>query len=230
MSQTFAKRFYETVRYEPHGDGYAVLLDGRVLKTPKKAELIIDREDRAARVAAEWDAQEREINPSLMPATRLMNVACEQTPQRRPDLITEARRYAQTDLLCYRAAAPADLAARQARAWDPLLIWAAAQGITLNTVSGIIAISQPDESLDVMAARAQAMDDVSLTLFVHFISVFGSAVLGLAVMSAHITAAEAFELSRLDEAYQIEQWGEDEEAQQRIEFIRRETLALADLI
>jgi len=93
-----------------------------------------------------------------------------------------------------------------------------------------MAVSQPEASLDAMAAKAQAMDDVSLTLLVHFISVFGSAVLGLAVMTAHMTAAEAFELSRLDEAYQIEQWGEDEDAQQRIEFIRRETLALAELI
>jgi len=114
MSQSFAKRFYKEVHYERRGAGFVVLLDRRVLKTPKKAALIINREDRAARVAAEWDAQTREINPSFMPATRLMNVACEQTPQRRPDLIAEARRYAGTDLLCYRAASPADLAARSA--------------------------------------------------------------------------------------------------------------------
>ena len=109
MSQSFAKRFYKDVTTEARDDGYVILLDGRVLKTPKKALLIIDRYDRAVQVATEWDAQVSEINPSLMPATRLMNVACEQTPSRRDDLVLEARNYAGTDLLCYHAAAPADL-------------------------------------------------------------------------------------------------------------------------
>jgi len=230
MSQSFAKRFYETVSVEAREGGYAVLLDGRVLKTPKKASLVIDREDRAAQVAAEWDAQEQEINPSLMPATRLMNVACEQTPERRDDLILEARNYAGTDLLCYRAGAPADLKARQAAQWNPLLDWAASHKIKLETVIGIMAITQADDALDAMAAQAREMDNVSLTLLVHFISVFGSAVLGLAVMKDHITAAQGLALSRLDEIYQIEQWGVDEDAQERTEFIRRETLALANLI
>jgi len=99
MSQNFAKRFYKEVSLDLRGGAYVILLDGRVLKTPKKADLIIEREDRAAQVAAEWEAQEHEINPSLMPATRLMNVACEQTPFRRDDLIAEARNYAATDLL-----------------------------------------------------------------------------------------------------------------------------------
>ncbi len=230
MSQSFAKRFYKQVTTERRDGGYVILLDGRVLKTPKKAMLLIDRQDRAACVAAEWDAQEIEINPHLMPATRLLNVACEQTPLRREDLVLEARRYAGTDLLCYRADTPADLAARQRQDWDPLLQWAAAQDIGLNTVNGIMAMTQPPAALDKVAAKARAMDDVSLTLCVHFISVFGSAVLGLAVMDGHITAARALDLSRLDERYQIEQWGEDEEARLRSDNIRRETLALAQLI
>lgn len=230
MSQSFAKRFYKDVSVDARDDGYVILLDGRVLKTPNKADLIINRRKRADIVAAEWDAQETEINPSLMPATRLMNVACEQTPLRREALISEARNYAATDLLCYRADAPADLAARQAQHWDPLLHWAAAQDIKLETVIGIMAIRQSPAALDALATKARTMDDVALTLLVHFISVFGSAVLGLAVMNDHITATRGLELSRLDELYQIEQWGEDEDAKLRIELIWRETLALATLI
>ena len=84
---SFAKRFYKQVTVEARDGGFVVLLDGRVLKTPKKQPLIIDTEARAQLVAAEWDAQVDEINPSLMPCTRMMNVACEQTPTRRDDLI-----------------------------------------------------------------------------------------------------------------------------------------------
>jgi len=93
-----------------------------------------------------------------------------------------------------------------------------------------MAVTQDADSLDAMAMQARGMDDVNLTLLVHFTSVFGSAVLGLAVMKAHITAMRGFEISRLDEAYQIEQWGEDEDAKMRTDLMRRETLALAQLI
>ena len=227
---SFAKRFYKEVTVDARDGGYAILLDGRALKTPKKQPLIIDREDRAGFVAAEWDAQVDEINPSLMPCTRLMNVACEQTPTRRDDLIAEARRYAGTDLLCYRAVSPSDLTARQAAQWEPLLEWAAEFGVKLKSVTGIMAIEQDVAALDAMAAQARALGDVDLTLLVHFISVYGSAVLGLAVIKKHLNAAQALDLSRLDELYQIEQWGEDEEAAERTEFIRRETLALSELI
>lgn len=230
MSTTFAKRFYKEVAVTAQADGYVVTLDGRVLKTPKKHPLMMKLERRAALVAAEWDAQIDEINPNLMPCTRLMNVACEQTPSRRDDLIAEARRYAETDLLCYRAASPADLSARQAEQWDPILQWAETLGISLKVAAGIMAISQDASALEGLAHKAREFDDVDLTLLVHFISVYGSAILGLAVMKKHLTASQAFELSRLDETYQIEQWGEDEEAKARTEYIRRETLALAELI
>lgn len=226
----FAKRFYSKVTVDAQKGGYVILLDGRILKTPKKQQLIIDQESRAKLVAAEWDAQDNEINPSLMPCTRLMNVAVEQTPTRRDDLIAETRRYAGTDLLCYRAVSPSDLVKRQAEQWEPVLAWAAELGVRLKSVSGIMAITQDNTSLDAMADHARKFDNVDLTLLVHFISVFGSAILGLAVMKKHLTASQAFELSRLDEAYQIEQWGEDEEAKDRTADIRRETLALSELI
>lgn len=227
---SFAKRFYKQVTVEARDGGFVVLLDGRVLKTPKKQPLIIDTEARAQLVAAEWDAQVDEINPSLMPCTRMMNVACEQTPTRRDDLIAEARRYAGTDLLCYRAASPSDLTARQEEKWNPLLEWAGQLGIKLKSVTGIIAVEQDKDALDAVADQARALGDVDLTLLVHFISVCGSAVLGLAVMKGHLSAGQALDLSRLDELYQIEQWGEDEEAAERTAFIRTETLALAALI
>jgi len=229
-SQNLAKRFYKDVALSKINAGFHITLDGRILKTPGKLPLIITRQDRAEHVAAEWNAVETHINPSLMPCTRLMNVACEQTPQRREALIQEARNYAGTDLLCYRADAPEELVKRQSEGWDPLLDWAAAQGIVLQSTQGIIAMTQPDKSLDHMAEHASILDDVDLTLLVHFIATFGSAILGLAVMTRHIMAETALQLSRLDEIFQIEQWGEDEEAKARTAFIKTETLSLARLI
>ena len=207
-----------------------MLLDGRALKTPGKLALSAPHETIAQLIAAEWEAQEGEINPAAMPITRLLNVATERTPDNRDELITEARQYAGSDLLCYRAPQPKDLTARQAELWSPWLDWAGERGVELISVEGITATEQPAASLDAMADYAASLTDIALTLFVHFTAVFGSAVLAMAVMEGALTAGDALDLSRLDEQFQIEIWGEDEEAKLRTENITRDVLALAQIV
>ena len=132
MAKKFTKRFYQNVTVEGEGREWRVLLDGMQLRTPGKLKLSLPSKALAEKLAGEWEAQGERINPSLMPLTRLINVAVEQTPGRRQDLIAEARRYAETDLLCYRAPQPRILQERQAEAWDDWREWgAAAQGLSL---------------------------------------------------------------------------------------------------
>ncbi len=225
-----AKRFYKVVTVVPAGVDYAVHLDGRELKTPGKHALHVPSQALAELVAAEWDAQLDEINPASMPVTRLVNVATEQTPNNRDALITEARNYAGSDLLCYRAPAPKDLTERQAERWTPWLDWAERRGIKLDITEGITAIPQTERSLNAVSDYAALLDDLYLTLFVHFTAVFGSAVLAMAVMERALPAEEAFELSRLDEVFQTELWGDDEEAAANRSALRAETIALAAIL
>ena len=235
MAKALNKRFYKTVSVAPEGDGFVVKLDQYTLKTPaKKASdkktLLLSTKRVADLVAGEWEAQGDKIDPRTMPVTRLLNVAIARTPETREELVAEARKYAGTDLLCYRSAETRLYLEHQAENWDPLLAWAVGQGVKLTTTEGLEVIAQPEASLDAVAAYASELDDIALTLFVHLLSIFGSAVLGMAVMEGHLTGEAAFTQSRLDELWQIKYWGQDEIAQERTEAMRAEITALCRLL
>jgi len=225
-----ANRFYKDVTTSEMDGGYGVLLDGRLLKTPGKQPLIVKSFFVAELIATEWGAQKEDIKPETMPITRLANVSIELTPENRDKLGLEARNYAGTDLLCYRASEPIGLAERQVKQWDPLLDWAKARGVNLAVTDTILAIDQSPASLTAAQNYAATHDDLNLTLFVHLIAVFGSTVLAMAVMEGHITGAEAFKYSRLDNLYQIEQWGEDDEAMENAARLETEVIALCQIL
>jgi len=229
-SKRLAKRFYKVVTVKAIDEAWQVLLDGMPLRTPGKIRLSVPFKALAIMIAGEWERQIERINPSLMPITRLVNVAIEQTPDRRKDLIAEARRYAETDLICYRAPEPRILKERQSAAWDEWRTWAARQGVDLKTTEALNAIEQPEESLAEVERFAESLDDLHLTLFVHFVAVFGSVILAMAVMKRQLTSVEAFEISRLDAIYQIELWGEDEEQAEITAALREETNALGAVL
>ena len=192
-----AKRFYKSVSTR-HSEGrYNVLLDERVLKTPGKMAFSLPTEALAKTVAEEWDAQREKIEPSKMPLTRLLNVALEQTPSRRPDLLDEARRYTSTDLLCYRAPEPRILRERQSEEWDKWLAWAKSRGVDLVSTQSLIAIVQPESAYETISDYVESLEDIRLTLFMHFTAIFGSVILAMAVIEKALSAEDAFDLSRL---------------------------------
>ncbi len=228
-----AKRFYKDVSIGAVDGGYVVLLDGRQLKTPSqqnKQLLSVPTRHISELIAAEWAAQGEDILPLTMPVTRLINVAIERTPDTRADLIAEARKYAATDLLCYRSDETRLYLEYQAKHWDPILAWAGQRGVALETTRGLKVIAQKDAALETVADYARELDDIKLTLFVHLIATFGSAVLALAVMESHISGAAGFELSRLDEIWQIKHWGQVDDAKDRTDAICAEIMALCRLL
>ena len=111
------KRFYETVAVEARspgqGGGYRVVLDGRPVKTPEKAILILPNPALAKAVAAEWAQQGDLVDPGAMALTALAWAAVDRAGGGRDRVVDEILAYGRHDLLCYRAAAPPDLAARQ---------------------------------------------------------------------------------------------------------------------
>ena len=221
------KRFYSDVKVTGQDDHWAVHLDGKPLRTPEKRQLVLPTKELAEVIAEEWRGQGERIDLQSMFNTRLVNVALDRTPKTRGELGREAARYANTDLVCHLADGPTALRVRQEAAWAPLRDWAEKEmGVRLSTVEGVIAIAQPEASVEAVRIHASGLDDFRLTALVHAVALLGSAVLGLAVERRRITAVEAFDISRIDEIFQAEQWGEDAEAVKRTERNRAEAHAL----
>ncbi|MCR9225205.1 MAG: ATPase [Hyphomonas sp.] len=221
------KRFYKHAAAAPVGSGYSVELDGRPIKTPAKATLTLPTAALADAVANEWAGQGEMLDLQAMTLTRLANVAIDRTPDTRADLADELARYAGTDVTCYLADAPTELRERQDAAWRPWRDWAGQElGIVLVPVIGLMASPQPPASLEAVRAHALKLDDYRLTALTWACSLLGSAVLALAVERGALTAPDALNASIVDEDWQIEQWGEDEEAMQVREARAKDAAAL----
>lgn len=213
MSGWKAKRFWKEATVHEDEAGFGVKLDGRAVKTPAKAPLNVPSRALAAAIAAEWDAQEGKIDPATMPVTRSANAAIDKVRTQAAEVAELIAAYGETDLLCYRAETPEALVARQAAAWDRWLDWAQARyGARLSTTRGVIPVAQPEAALAALAARVALCDEWELAALHDLVGITGSLVLGLAVAEGALSAAEAWEISRVDEHWQIEQWGADEEA------------------
>ena len=55
------KRFYKDVAVTPQEGGFAILLDGRTVKTPARNILVLPTEKLASAIAAEWREQGEEV-------------------------------------------------------------------------------------------------------------------------------------------------------------------------
>lgn len=213
MSEWKQKRFWTEVRVEQQGDGFAVLLDGRGVKTPAKTSLIVPSEALAQAIAKEWDAQDDKIVPETMPMTRSANAALDKVTPQFNEVASLLAAYGETDLLCYRAASPSELIERQAKAWDPILDWAAEKfEARLNIGQGVMYVEQDPHAIDALTKQVISMTPFELTGFHDLVGMSGSLVLALSVIHGVTAVGDAWELSRLDETWQIEQWGNDEEA------------------
>ncbi|MCP1168999.1 ATP12 family chaperone protein [Limimaricola litoreus] len=214
MSEWKAKRFWTQATVEPVEGGWQVLLDGRPVRTPAKAALVLPSERLARAIAEEWQAQGEKIDPRAMPATRTANSAIDKVSVQRDEVAEMLAAYGGSDMLCYRAEGPAELVARQSAEWDPLLDWAEARfDARLVSVAGVMPVAQDAAALERLAAPLRDMDPFALAAFHDLVALSGSLVLAHAVTEGHLGASEAWRLSRLDEEWQIEQWGEDEEAE-----------------
>ena len=221
-----------TVAAEGKGDGArAIRLDTRLVKTPGRTDLILPNPALADAVAAEWRAQTGEVDPATMPLTRSANSAIDRVSRQFDDVAAEIAAYGGTDLLCYRAPHPEALAARQAEAWDPLLAWAEQSlGAALAQTSGVLPVSQAPEALAALDQAVRACSAWELTALHPLVTLSGSLILGLAVEQRRLEPEVAWQISRIDEQWNIEQWGEDTEAARQAERKRQEFHQAARLL
>jgi chaperone required for assembly of F1-ATPase len=230
------KRFYERAHVAAGEGGFAVLLDGKPVKTPARRMLAAPAQPLAEILAREWNAQEQVIDPARMPLTRLANAVIDAVADRVAAVADEVAKYLGSDLLCYRADAPPGLVARQAQHWDPVLSWAhEALGARFVLVEGVVYAAQPAEAL--AAARAAIPPDPNnvkdiwrLGAVASIATMTGSALLALALAHGGLDSDAAWAAAHVDEDWQLEHWGSDDEAKARRAFRQAEFEAAAKVL
>ena len=197
----------------PAGDGHAVLRKDQPLRTPGGAALVVPTAALAGEIAREQKARKPRKPVPFPPLTRLAFTALDRVMPDRTGVIAGVAAYGKAELLVHRAEAPPELVTRQAERWDPVLDWARCElGAELQVAAGVTPVDQPPEALEVLEAAVGEEDPFALAALWDMVALSGSLVLGLAVLRGHLAATAAWELSVLDEAWQEEHWGQDEEA------------------
>lgn len=213
MTEWAPKRFWKITEVRDEAEGFGVALDGRPVKTPAKAPLIVPTRALADAIAAEWDAQADKVDPMTMPVTRGANAAIDKVRLQHAEVADMLAAYGDSDLLCYRADGPEELVARQAEGWDPLLDWLEdTYGTRLSVRAGVMHVAQSPDALSRLRDEVHGMSEFQLAGFHDLVSISGSLVLGLAATRDAQPIEDLWALSRIDETWQAEQWGVDEEA------------------
>jgi len=209
------KRFWKQATVVPEGDGWGLALDGRPVRTPQRAPLVVTSRALAEAIAAEWDAQRETIDPGSMPMTGLANAAIDLATPDPAAFAEPIAAYANGDLLCYRDDRDAVLQAEQAAAWNPLLAWAEARhDIEFALAQGVLPVDQPSGTVAALRAALLAQDPFRLAALTPIVTIGGSLVAALALADKAFSADALWQAVSLDELYQERRWGADSEAQQ----------------
>ena len=227
------KRFYEHVSTAeaPEGGGFEVQLDERGVRTPQRRPLQVPVAPLAEAIAEEWREQGDEIDIDSMPLTRIAATAVDRVADDPEGYVDQIAAYGGTDLICYRAQAPQELVVRQVRVWQPLLDWARETfGSELVVTDGLLPVEQNPDALARLRAAVGAHDAFELAALGVVTSASGSLVVALALSEGHLDATTAFDVSQLDESYQVEIWGKEAEAEARRQILRAEIDCAADFL
>lgn len=224
-------RFYKQATIEQCDGGFAVLLDGRKLTTPKRNVLLMPNSDSAQIIADEWNSQPKLLDANLMPITRLMNVVLDKAADVRAEMVAEIQKYASTDLLCYMVSSPAPIVKKQDELWQPVLDWVKSEhGLEFVIILDSLETAQTNETLEKIGDIANGMDDLYLTTFIFMTQVLGSAILALALLKGTLDAETAFKAIRIEEDHNATIWGYDDEDLQKSSLKRKDIEAVANFL
>lgn len=232
MKSAAMKRFYKTAGVGGSERGFTVELDGKTARTPGRTVIALPTREAAALIAEEFGRQAETINPVTMPVMRLVNTAIDGVAADPQAVLEDILRFSSTDLVFYRAGSPDRLVARQAEAWDPVLDWAReALGARFFLAEGVMHVEQPRESVRAIGAHLAGRADPMVLAALHVMTTLtGSALIALAVEAGEIDAETGWGAAHVDEDWNIEQWGEDAEAQARRAIRKIDFLAAVSLI
>lgn len=225
------KRFWTSAEAVAGDGGWSVELDGRPLRTPAQSLLRVQSQPLAQAIASEWQDVGETVDPRAMPLTGLANAAIDRVAADKDSFAAHLARYAESDLLAYRAEGPQVLIDRQAAQWDPLLQWARRRyDVDFIVTAGVIFVAQPPATLTRLAYAVASLDPFRLAGLSPLVTIGGSLVAALAVLEGERSSEEAWRAVSLDEAWQLEQWGSDAEAEAVLEGRRTEFLAAAHFL
>jgi chaperone required for assembly of F1-ATPase len=220
------RRFYEKAEAGALGEAFAVLLDGKVAKTPGRKPLAVPQRPLAEALAAEWEAQGERLEPASMPLTRIINAAIDRVAGEIAAVRADVVKYAGTDLICYRSEGPQSLVDAQEAAWSPIIGWARqALGARFILAAGIVHVKQDASALTAIDHVLQPLDVLSLAALHTVTTLTGSAVIALALQRGRLSVEEAWVAAHVDEDWQMAQWGKDTAALARRAFRWREMAA-----
>ncbi len=216
MRPPLPKRFYKEVRLGEAEDQFAVLLDGKIAKTPAQRPLVLPLEI-AKNVAVEWEAQTRNIDPSKMPLTRLVNLAIDRVAEEASEIAEEIVRYASSDHVLYRAVEPEGLVLAQSKHWDPIVQWVDQElGARFRLAEGINFVTQPESTLIAIRKHVERYSPpFALAALASATQLAGSALIALMLAHGKLNTDDAWRAAHVDENWNIQQWGEDFEASAR---------------
>ena len=222
------KHFWTKVEVRPEEGGWGVWLDGRPVRTPARAALVVPGETLAQAIAEEWRSAPETVDPRTMPLTGLANAAIDRIAPDRQAFASGLAKYAEADLACYRSEWPPELASRQAEAWDALLGWARRRfDVDFATTSGLLHVPQAQATVDRLAHEVASLDALRLAGVSPLVTIGGSLLAALAVLEKALTVDQAWAAVSIDEVWQLEQWGADAEAELALDNRRRDFLAAA---
>ncbi len=219
------KRFYKKTGVDGVDSGFRILLDGKPMKTPAKAMLVVPTRTLAEAIAGEWNGvpDKMEINAAHLPLTRLAATGLDRVTPQRVQVVADTAKYAGSDLLCYRATTPPSLVKLQHDAWQPLLDWAAERHrAPLAVANGMTFVEQPVDSVARLRDAVDTYDNLALSALYNLTHTSGSVVIALAVAEGRLDADGAFAAAQVDELYQIERWGDDPTALKQREGVRKD--------
>jgi chaperone required for assembly of F1-ATPase len=222
------KRFWKVAEAVAEDGGWAIRLDGKPLRTPAREPLRVPTEALARAIAEEWNSAGEDFDPRAMPRTGLANAAIDRVAPDPAAFAGGLAKYGESDLLCYRAEAPRELADRQAERWDPLLAWARRRfDVDFRTTSGIVHVAQPDATVQQLGHAVASLDAFPLAGLSPLVTIGGSLVAALAVAEGAVSAEDAWRSVSVDEEWQAEQWGADADAEAVLEVRRGDFLTAA---
>lgn len=222
------KRFWKDVEVVGQQGGWAIQLDGRPVKTPARARLVVPTLPLIDAIAGEWRSVGEAIDPRAMPLTGLANAAIDRIAPETGAFAAGLANYAEADLACYRAQGPSALIERQTQSWDALLAWARARyDVDFATTCGLMHVPQPPQTIDRLSHAIAALGAFELAGLAPLVTIGGSLLAALAVVQKALTAQQAWDAVSIDDRWQLEQWGADPEAERALEARRRDFFAAA---
>jgi chaperone required for assembly of F1-ATPase len=222
------KRFWKDVIVEREGGGWGIRLDQRAIRTPARAPLIVPSEALANAIAAEWRAVADRVDPRAMPLTGLANAAIDRVLPDREAFASGVAKYAEADLVCYRAEGPTELVKQQDEEWEKLLAWGRRRyNVEFATTGGLMHVAQPQATVERLAHAVAALDAFRLAALSPLVTIGGSLLAGLAIVENAISAEAAWHAVSIDERWQLEEWGSDAEGEATLENRHRDFVAAA---